>query len=219
VPNKTPNVVADAVAALELLALRGRIRFNEVDRKLLARSCQDGGIGWRGGIRQDSSGHLELIDAIDWKELLPDESLRLSQITAAAYLGFYDCAADGIALTAVESVGQRYGKSLKENYPEAGKAFLRFATTFWTLKVLIDRLELASAKRLALSLLLRIDDLVGDLFFSYDGPFRVDPDRREKDQRRFLCAFGPRIDREDFLRCNPILVRDRKTPRESWHSW
>lgn len=129
---------------------------------------------------------------------------------ASAHLGFYDAATDGVALTDIGSVKQWYGRTISENYPGAGVAFLNFATTYWTLKILLRQLELEDVSPLVRVLLGRMDSFLGDLFFPFEGPFIMDPAQREFDQRRFLNAFGPRINVADFLKHNPILIRDRK---------
>ncbi len=140
----------------------------------------------------------------------------MSHLFAAAYLGFYELAAAGTALTDESSVKDWFGASVRENYPEAGPAFLRFATTYWTLKVLIRQLRLENSHALVHAFLRRVDDLLGELFFPSEGPIKIDPARREADQRRFLAAFGPKIDIEDFIQRNPILIRDRRTSKRPW---
>jgi hypothetical protein len=211
--------VAEAIAAFMFLAGRGGLPLDEKDATLLKRQLPSETIGWRGGIRDTPSGGVTFIDAIDCSLLDVDEARRASVMLASAYRGFYEAAADGIALTNVNSVKERYGQSIEDNYPEAGQSFLQFATTYWTFKTLLRRLDLEqSTTTLIGALLARIDALLGDLFFPF-GPSLIYPARREKDQRRVLEAFGPRINVEDFLRQNPILIRDRKSPTKKWWTW
>jgi hypothetical protein len=212
-PDATPSALTDAIAAVEHLAWRGSVRADSDHRVLLARTVNLSGVAWHGGIRQDQDSHLTFIEALFCEDLTPDEARRGGELLAASYLGFYDAAAEGIALVDVGAVKEWYGETVEENYPEAGRAFLRFATSYWTLKVLMRRLEIEKSSALVRALLTRIDDLVGPLFFPYHGLLKADPAQREADQRRFLDAFGPKIDIADFLKRNPILIRDRRDAR------
>ena len=205
----TADPIAHAIGAFGYLVHRGSSRLNDADQILLAAPI-DEQVSWRGGIREDGSGKLIFIEAIDSNELNERDAARLGHLLGAAYVGFYALAAEGIALADVTKVMAWYGESVEANYPEAGPAFLRFATTYWTFKVLIRELDLHQSRSLIRALLVRIDELLGPLFFPYEGPITADPARREADQRRFLLAFGPSIALEDFVARNPILIRDRK---------
>lgn len=206
----------DAIGAFGYLTGLGGGRLDEADSILLTHEVTRDAIVWRGGISQDATGRLSLVEAVVIYQLSEAESARVAQLLAFAYRGFYAAAADGIAVTDTRQVTEWYGGSVTANYPEAGPAFLRFATTYWTMKVLGRRLQLEAPNPMVAALLDRIDALLGPLFFPHDGLVKIDANQREADQRRFLKAFGPTVDVDDFLRHNPILIRDRDSAGRRW---
>ena len=183
--------------------------LDDTDCGLLRRIIPNDAVNWRGGIRDTASGGVTFIEAIDCRILDDVAAQRVGMMLASAYRGFYEAAADGAAVSAIDGVREWYGETIEDNYPEAGTAFLRFATTYWTLKVLVRQLEFYQLSPLARWLLVRLDSFLGDLFFPIDGPFKIAPTQRERDQVRLLNAFGPRIAVSDFIDGNPILIRDK----------
>ena len=66
---------------------------------------------------------------------------EIDRIEEVMILGFYKCAAEGYAFTEVSRIKERFGRSLGENYPEASDAFLYFAVSYWTLKLVTEDLR------------------------------------------------------------------------------
>ena len=196
---------SECVEAIRELARRGGLASLDADSVLLGSTVPEMGIRWRGGIRQEPDGRLLVVESV---EGLPGPvSQRVNQLLGTAYLGFFDAATDGLPLTDVGLIERWFGESVPANYPEGGPEFLRFAVTYWTLKVLIRQEE--ADQPLAWHLAKRLDDLIWPLFFPFDGPLIADPEQREADQRRFLAAFAPRIAVDPFIAGNSILIRDR----------
>lgn len=127
----------------------------------------------------------------------------------AAMTGFFQAAAVGDTFTQPERIRQRFGRTLEENYPEAGQTFLRFAYSYWTLKLVVGDADPATRSSVAYQLLAQIEQMVAGLFFPTPGPVRIDQAQREAAQRQTLQESGAPIDIEDFIRHNPILLRDR----------
>lgn len=125
--------------------------------------------------------------------------------------GFFQAAATGDTFTDRERIAQRFGRTLEENYPEAGEAFLRFAYSYWTLKLVVGDADEATRSSIAYQLLAEIEQMVAGLFFPTPGPVRIDHGQREAAQRQTLQESGAAIDIEDFIRHNPILLRDRRS--------
>jgi len=158
----------------------------------------------RGGVRlTDEDIHLLGTPA---NALAARDEKRLEEMSMAVLKGFFDAAASGHALVPLSLIEKRFGRTLEENYPEAGEAFLRFARAYWSLKMVTDSQADTSW---AYQCLLQIERIIGPLFFPFPGPAVVDPARRESDQREILREFGAKIDIEDFISHNPILIRDR----------
>lgn len=130
-------------------------------------------------------------------------------IMEAATKGFFRAAASGISLIPAAEITQHFGRSLEDNYPEAGEAFLRFARTYWSLRIVTGAPAFASGTRFAHAILAKIERVIGSLFFPFPGPLTIDPADREAGQRELLRELGEGIDIEDFIRHNPILIRDR----------
>lgn len=159
----------------------------------------------RGGVRL-SDEDLRLLES-NASVLTSGQEDRADVMSTAALRGFFDAAADGDALVPLYLIQEQFGRTLEEDYPEAGEAFLRFARTYWSLKIVLDT---SSESNWAHQALLYIEArIIGPLFFPFPGPFTVVPVRRESDQRDLLRQYGKRIDIEDFIRHNPILIRDK----------
>lgn len=121
--------------------------------------------------------------------------------------GFYKCAAEGYAFTLVSRIKERFGRSLEENYPGGSHAFLRFATSYWTLKLVQDDLwrDREHSNKLIFQLLSGLDLNIGSVFFPTPGPHKIPANLREQEQRRLILASGAKIDIEEFIKGNPIL--------------
>lgn len=142
--------------------------------------------------------------------LSPEDLDRLGQWQEAIIRGFFDAAADGYAAVPTYLIKERFGRSLKENYPDASSEFLKLATTFWTIKLIVAELRESNPYSVPYGILSTLEqDIVGPLFFPAYGPVKIDPKKRERDQRAFLNTYGDRIDVGNLMRGNPILLRDR----------
>lgn len=136
----------------------------------------------------------------------------MDSLGGLALLGFFDAATDGHEFIDREIIFKRFHGTVANNYPEAGPAFLRFANSYWTLKTLVDDLkETEPYSGLTGVLGAVIDKHVGPLFFPVPGPVKIPASRREADQRSYLDQLAPRVDIEEFMQHNPILLRDRKS--------
>jgi hypothetical protein len=147
-----------------------------------------------------------------------DYEIRNSQIVEAMIPGFLVSASKGEMFIPEQDVVDRFGKTIEQNYPEAGASFLKFAKTYWSLQVLIiHKLRRDKAGLIGFiggRLLGVLEGELGPLFFPLPGPNKVDPAEREKHQRMLLAHYSKlssdiNIDIEDFIKGNPIIIRDR----------
>jgi len=147
----------------------------------------------------------------------PDEAeqhgRRLAEIYDAMFRGFFHCAAKGLTLVPEKGVTERFGQSIEENYPEANEIFLRFARTYWTLRVLVYELMEHDMEWIGAHLLGKLEQDIGPVFFSFPGAVRISPSKREKFQRELIEESGAHIDIDEFIKGNPILIRDKSTRR------
>ena len=67
-------------------------------------------------------------------------AMRIGEVYENILKGFFHCAAKGLTFVPEEIIIDRYGKSVEQNYPEANNEFLKFAKTYWTLKIVLDNL-------------------------------------------------------------------------------
>ncbi len=139
------------------------------------------------------------------------DTMRIGEIYENTLKGFFHCAAKGFTFIPEEIIIEKYGRSVEQNYPEASNEFLKFAKTYWTLKILVDNL-IKSGKTDCLEsyFLGKLEQVIGPLFFPFPGPMKISPKMREKDQRELLKASGANIDIEKFIKGNPILIRDKQ---------
>ena len=141
---------------------------------------------------------------------------RIGEIYENILKGFFRCAAKGLTFIPKEIIIERYGKSVEQNYPEASNEFLKFAKTYWTLKILVDNL-ITSGEIDCLGgyFLGKLEQAIGPLFFPLPGPMKIPPETREKHQRELLKASGANIDIEKFIEGNPILIKDKMWIRDT----
>lgn len=138
---------------------------------------------------------------------------RLSEIYDAIFRGFFDCAAKGLALVPEKKVTERFGVTIQENYPEANEVFLRFAKTYWTLRVLTYDLMESDIEWIGAHLLGKLEQDIGPVFFPFPGSVKISPSQREKFQRQLIEESKADINVEEFIKGNPILLRDRASRR------
>ncbi len=161
-------------------------------------------------VREDEKlllSHSEDISESEMHELR--KSGRWQEVYNALYGGFFKCAAEGYAFIPEDSIRATYGRTLKENYPEASPAFLRFATTYWTFKEVALDPALVGSKTFLAAFSAGLEQTIAGAFFPTPGPVRIPVEQRESGQRAILEEWGGGIDIEDFMRGNPILIRDR----------
>lgn len=150
-----------------------------------------------------------LIAGPECAKLATGELSALGVLAVTAHRGFYAAAADGREYAADTEVASAFGATVAANYPTTSPAFLRFATTYWSLRVVKRNAEFETRDSVASQVLEWIDAMIAPLFFPH-GP-GVPAARRERDQRRFLEANAPmRMDIDGFLAGSPILAADRQ---------
>lgn len=147
----------------------------------------------------------------------PDEaeqhSKHLAEVYDAIFRGFFHCAAEGLTLIPERRVTERFGKSIQDNYPEANEVFLQFAKTYWTLRVLVYELMEHDMEWIGAHLLGKLEQDIGSVFFPFPGAMRISPSKREKFQRELIEESGAHIDIDEFIKGNPILIRDKSARR------
>ncbi len=129
---------------------------------------------------------------------------------------FYDNLAKGYILLAikgyefakVDRIEEKFGSTMEENYPEASESFIKFARTYWTFQIHLLEDLTGSSNYLAYSYLASLHAIIASGFFPMPGPATIPSNKREKIQREVLKDFD--IDIEDFIKGNPILIRDRQ---------
>ena len=137
------------------------------------------------------------------------QSKRLDEIYKAMFKGFFHCAAKGLAFVPETKVANRFGRSLKENYPEASESFLKFAKTYWTLRVLEFDLMDYDWEWIGAHLLAKLEQDIGPVFFPSPGLHKISPTQREEFQRELISISGADINIDEFMTGNPILIRGR----------
>ena len=167
----------------------------------------------------NGGGHLSNYDLEMFKEepsKAKKYTARIGEIYENILEGFFHCAAKGLTFIPEEIITGRHGRSVEQNYPEASNEFLKFAKTYWTLKILVDNL-ITSGEIDCLGgyFLGKLEQAIGPLFFPLPGPMKIPPETREKHQRELLKASGANIDIEKFIEGNPILIKDKMWIRDT----
>jgi hypothetical protein len=191
--------------AVEELARRGGYLLADFDRTVLGRNIRATSMEWRGGFKYSPSDKVDYVDALLSPDLSDAESSSARRVLNAAFHGFFDAAADGLPLTQLSNVASAFGRPVHRTYPGAGQAFKNVAVTYWTMKTLVQEGYAPDALRVSIALLQRIDRLLGQLFFP-DGPDHMDVQLRAREQKKLLVNFARRIDADEFLAGNPMLL-------------
>jgi hypothetical protein len=160
----------------------------------------------------NGGGHLSNYDLEMFKEE-PSEAekyiARRGEIYESIFKGFFHCAAKGLTFVPEEKIIERYGNSIKKNYPEASNEFLKFAKTYWTLKIILDDLtDSGELECLGGHFLAKLEGDIGPVFFPFPGII-ISPLTREKSQKQLIERSGANINIEKFIEGNPILIKDR----------
>jgi hypothetical protein len=138
---------------------------------------------------------------------------QLGILAAMAHKGFYNAAAKGIEFVSTSDIADRFGRTVDQNYSGtvAGPAFLQFAKTYWSFRVVESGVHDEKCNTIACSILTWLDTRIAPLFFPM--PTAIPASTRRLDQRRFLEMFAPQeMDIEDFLAHNPILAASPGNP-------
>ena len=154
-----------------------------------------------------SDNDLEILEKKP--NIIKQHSKRLGEVYDAMFKGFFHCAAKGLVLDSEEKVAKRFGSSIEANYPEANEVFLKFARTYWTLRVLVYDLMDNDIEWIGDHLLGKLEQDIGPVFFPFPGPAKIAPSKRERTQRKILQEVNADIDIEEFIKGNPTLIRDR----------
>jgi len=136
-----------------------------------------------------------------------------TKISESALKGFFFHGANGYAFSDIKNVFSFFNMTFDELYPEATMPFIKFATSYWTLQFLVrphnTKLEQWPRRTIAWELLSSVEFNMASLFFPTPGRHMINPKLREMDQRKILQELGIPIDIDEFIRNNPILIRDR----------
>ena len=157
-----------------------------------------------------TSKERELLFLETTLDQLKDEEREIIRIITIKILeGYFPLAVRGHQFTDSYKIKQEFGKTLEENYPEANQLFIKFAKTFWTLKIcLLDSISEKSTGYIAYALLSFLENRVSGIFFPMPGIVTISSKERENTQRDILKDFD--IDIEEFMKGNSILIRDKK---------
>lgn len=119
--------------------------------------------------------------------------------------GFFLLGAQGFAFAPPETIRQRFGKTVAENYRRAGDEFLRLATSYWTLKQVHWNLLASNREHPIAQLTGWLEENVGAVFFPTPGPMSIASGIREQAQRNVLRKMGSPIHEDRFIQGNPLL--------------
>ncbi len=142
------------------------------------------------------------------KNIRDEQKKSLGKFYNNLYKGYILLAIKGHEFTKVDRIEKKFGSTTEENYPEASESFIKFARTYWTFQIHLLEDLAGLRNRLAYSYLANLHAIIASVFFPMPGPATIPSNKREKDQREILKDFD--IDIEDFMKGNPILIRDRQ---------
>jgi hypothetical protein len=143
------------------------------------------------------------------KNLSDEQKKSLGKFYDNLTRGYILLAIKGYEFSKVDRVEEKFGSTIEENYPEASKSFIKFARTYWTFQTHLLEDLTGSSNYLAYLYLANLHAIIASIFFPMPGPATIPSNKREKDQREILKDFD--MDIEDFIKGNPILIRDRQS--------
>lgn len=130
---------------------------------------------------------------------------ELPPIFKALFGGFFAAAFLGIQIVPEHRIHEAFGRSLSENYPQSNSRFMKFATTYWTLKLFVRDLEQIHPNTLILLMLSKIEFTIAAAFFPTPGLIMTPKFMRRKTARGLLWAFWSEPDIEELIDGDPML--------------
>lgn len=130
---------------------------------------------------------------------------KLTQFYKTINSGFFSCAAKGVPLTDISFIEHKFGFSLDKNYPNASNSFLKFATTYWTFKIVLDSGNTNDYNWIGAQILVKLENEIASVFFPTPGPVKIPKLFRKSMQKSLIKSSGANIDIKDFFRRNPYL--------------
>jgi hypothetical protein len=144
-----------------------------------------------------------------FKQMNDEQKKKIGTVALKMIEGYLTLAVKGYKFTEIDKIKENFGKTVEKNYPEASKSFIKFAETYWTFNLCLRSfISEKLVNYVAYSLLFDLEHRVASIFFPTPGPITIPSNERERTQREILKDFD--IDIEDFIKGNPILIRDRK---------
>lgn len=183
--NKT-NDIEELIKTISLILDATGVKLNEKDKKMLF-----------------SKKSPEEV-----KDLSDEQKKSLEKFYDNLAKGYILLAIKGYEFTKVDRIEEKFGSTMEENYPEASESFIKFARTYWTFQIHLLEDFTGLRNYLAYSYLADLHAIIASGFFPMPGPATIPSNEREKIQREILKDFD--IDIEDFMKGNPILIRDRQ---------
>lgn len=104
-----------------------------------------------------------------------------------------------------ETIKNKLGRTLQENYAVSQGPFLDLARAYWTFKLEIDDLRREAPGSLLLLTLASVEQTIASIFFPMPGPMSIPPSLRKKKQIEILKEYAPEIDAQKFASESPIL--------------
>lgn len=159
-----------------------------------------------------------VLTAADFQSVLKPENAaknddavrrRIGELYTYGWIGLLRTSIQGHSFVPMTRIKERFGSTLQENYPEANASFLSFAIGYWTFKLLLIDMRQDAPDATLTQLFSQLEDDTAVLFFPTPGPASIPAKQREKTQREILAQCAPELDLDDFMRGNPILLRDR----------
>ncbi len=132
--------------------------------------------------------------------------LDLWKIAGIMFIGIFQASTQKYYLLPVEYIKEYYGKSVEENYPKnSSQEFLEFAKTFWTLKLLLLKLQDVYPSKVITKLFEWLEFSISSVFFPTPGPEKIPTEIREQAEIDILNKVNYSLSIESFINGNPYL--------------
>ena len=148
------------------------------------------------------------------EEIDSDENSLIAELTEEIFGGFILRAEEGVKFGLTADIDSYFGMDLKENYPEANELFLEFVESYWTLVIFLDNMRQnfpdgVFSKKVIFQVFTHLEQNIASVFFPTPGSAHIEAKERENMQRILLSQNTKNFDIDEFIRGNPILIRDR----------